>query len=76
MYKIKVRNDETGVVWWEYGFSRYLMKRLNFYYNETDSTFYQIYDVLQIVPIIFTFKTFKKCLMNYTEVIRKEQKND
>lgn len=76
MYKIKVRNDETGVIWWEYGFSNYLMKRLNFYYNETDSNFYQIYDVLQIVPIIFTLKTFKKCLINYTKTIKEKQKND
>jgi len=68
MYKIKVRNDETGVVWWEYGFSRYLMKRLHFYYNETDNNFYQIYEVLQITPIVFTLRTFKKCLLNYTEI--------
>lgn len=69
MYKIKVRNDETGAIWWEYGFSNYLMKRLHFYYNETDNDFYKIYNVLEIVPIIFTLDTFKKCLTNYTKVV-------
>jgi hypothetical protein len=71
MYKIKVKNNETGIIWWEYGFSSYLMKRLDFYYNETDSAFYQIYDVLQIIPIIFTLDTFRKCLFNETKIIKR-----
>ena len=69
MYKIKVRNDQTGVIYWEYGFSKWLMKRLHFYFNETDSDFYKIYDVLDITKIIFNLKTFKKCLTNQTELV-------
>lgn len=69
MYKIKVRNNETGQIWWEYGFSRWMMKRIHFLFNDTDSDFYHTYDVLEIVAIVFSFKTFKKCLTNHTTMI-------
>ena len=69
MYKIKVRNDQTGKIQWEYGFTNYMMKRIHFYFNETDNAFYHIYDVLDIEKIIFTPKTFKKCLTNYTYLV-------
>ena len=69
MYRIKVRNDKTGVIFYEYGFSGYMMKRLHFMFNETDSQHYSIYDILDISKIVFTPKTFIKCLTNYTKVV-------
>ncbi len=66
MYKIKVKNNETGKIWWEYGFSKFMMKRLHFLYNDTDYNNYLIYDVLAIMKISFSWKTFKKCLTNVT----------
>ncbi len=69
MYKIKVKNNETNKIWWEYGFSKFMMKRINFLYNETnDYNYYQTYEVLEVHKIIFTLKTFKKCLTNYREM--------
>lgn len=69
MYKIKIRNDVTGSIIWEYGFSRYIMERIHFYFNETDNNYYHMYDILEILPICFTFKTFKKCLTHHREII-------
>ena len=69
MYKIKVRNDETGKIWWEYGFSKWMMKRVHFLFNETDSDFYNTYTIMEIIKIIWTPKTFKKCLTNETTMI-------
>ena len=68
MYKIMVHNTETGVTWWEYGFSRYMMKRIHFLKNETDIDNYEIYSILWISKICFSIKTFKKCLTNATEL--------
>lgn len=69
MYKIKVRNEETGIVWWEYGFSKYIMKRIHYLFNETYSEdYYELYNILEIHKIIFTLKTFKKCLTNQCEL--------
>ena len=68
MYKIKVRNDETGKIWWEYGFSKYIMKRINYLFNETYNEGYELYNILEIRRIIFTLKTFKKCLTNKCEL--------
>lgn len=71
MYKIKVKNNETGKIWWEYGFSKYMMKRIDFLFNDvypvttiTGENFYCTYEVLEIIKIAFTLKTFKKCLTN------------
>jgi len=69
MYRIKVKNNETGITFYEYGFSSWLMKRLHFYLNETDQLFFRIYDILDITKIVFTPKTFIKCLTNYTKVV-------
>lgn len=70
MYKIKVRNEETGKVWWEYGFSRWMMKRLAFLFNDTNPyNFFRIYTVLEIVPIVLTLDTFKKCLTNHATML-------
>ena len=66
MYKIKVINTETGIIFFEYGFSRYMMKRIHFFAHEMDSENYHIYTILDISKLAFSFKTFKKCLTNAT----------
>lgn len=66
MYKIKVINTETGVIFFEYGFSRYMMKRIHFFFYEKDLACYSIYEILDISKLAFSFKTFKKCLTNAT----------
>jgi hypothetical protein len=69
MYRIKARNDQTEVIFYEYGFTNYMMKRLHFMFNETDNQHYSIYNILEITKIVFTPKTFIKCLTNYTKVV-------
>jgi hypothetical protein len=71
MYRIKVKNTETNIVYYEYGFSKWIMKRLHFYFNETDNNYYSIYEILDIAILNFTFKTFKKCLFNETKIIKR-----
>lgn len=66
MYKIKVINTVTGVIWWEYGFSRYMMKRIHFFFHEGDLACYSIYEILDISKLAFSFKALKKCLTNAT----------
>lgn len=66
MYKIKVINTETGIIFFEYGFSRYIVKRIHFFFHEVDSDNYHIYTILNISKLAFSFKTFKKCLTNAT----------
>lgn len=68
MYKIHVWDDETCSFFWEYGFGRYLMKRVCYYHNETCSDgYYSRYDVVHVYKIVFTWKTFKKCLTHHKE---------
>ena len=69
MYRIKVINVKTGITFYEYGFANYMMKRLHFMNNEKDYNFYCIYEILDIVMLNFTIKTFIKCLTNYSTVI-------
>lgn len=69
MYRIKVKNDQTGVVFYEYGFSKRIMKRIHFLFNETDNDFYSIYSILEIVILVKNIKTFIKCLTNKIEVL-------
>ena len=69
MYKIKVKNIETGKEWWEYGFNNFMIKRIHFLFNDTNSNYYNIYEILEIRKIIFTWKTFKKCLTNKAEYL-------
>ena len=69
MYKIKVKNLETGKMWWEYGFKGYLFKRIHFFYHETDVKGFEIYQVLAVEKIVFTWLTFKKCLTNCATMI-------
>lgn len=69
MYKIKVKNIETGKIWWEYGFSKHIMKRIHFFYQKTNDDFFLIYEVLDICKIYFSWKTFKKCLTKTCVVV-------
>ncbi len=72
MYKIKVLNNETGNVWYEYGFTKYMMKRIHYLFNDTyirNGFPHNLYEVLEVHKIIFTRKTFKKCLTNAVEYI-------
>jgi hypothetical protein len=69
MYRIKVVNCQTGIVFYEYGFSSFMMKRLNFLFHDTDSYNYVNYEVLDISRLCFSLETFKKCLTNYSYVI-------
>lgn len=71
MYRIKVRNNETGVVFYEYGFGKRMMKVIHSLFNETDNNFYNIYDILDISILCFSLKTFIKCLKGYVTVIKK-----
>ena len=64
MYKIKVINLESQKVFWEYGFGSYLMKRIHFMSNERTMDGFPVYEVLEVVKINFSLKTFKKCLTN------------
>ena len=66
MYKIKVTNKETGIIFSEYGFSRYMMKRIHFFAQEVDPDNYSIYEILYICKLAFSFKALKKCLTNAT----------
>ena len=72
MYKIKVRNNETGRVWYEYGFTKFMMKRIDYLFNDIymeNGYPYKLYEVLEVYKIIFTWKTFKKCLTNAAEYV-------
>jgi hypothetical protein len=69
MYRIKVRNDQTGVIFYEYGFSKWMMKRIHFLFNETDNDFYSVYNILEITILEKNIKTFIKCLTNKTKVL-------
>ena len=68
MYKIQVKDNGTGKIWWEYGFSKFMMKRICFLSNETYYNGYATYNILQIYKIVFTLKTFKKCLTHACEM--------
>ena len=69
MYKIKVKNLETEHLWWEYGFTKWTMKRIHFLFSETTSNGFLIYEVESILKLCFSWQTFKKCLINKTEII-------
>ena len=67
MYRIKVINTETEQMFIEYGFSKYMMKRIHFFLNETDNDFYHIYEIIDLSKLVFNFSTFMKCLTHCTE---------
>lgn len=71
MYRIKVIkliNDQTGTIFYEYGFSKQMMKRIHFLFNETNDGF-SVYDILEITVLGKNIKTFKKCLTNKIELL-------
>lgn len=71
MYKIQVKDNKTNCIWWEYGFSIFMMKRLNYLFNATydnDDIPYEAYEIIQIRKIMLTWKTLKKCLTNTIEM--------
>ena len=69
MYKIKIINTITGEIFWEYGFTNHIMKRLYFLFNEKDYNFYRIYEIVDIIKLEKNIKTFIKCLTNKTKVL-------
>lgn len=62
MYKIIYTDNETNTAYQEYGFSKYMMKRICFIKNHYDNV-----EIDFIFPLIFTAKTFWKCLTRYSE---------
>ena len=64
MYRIKVINTNTRYVFYEYGFSKWMMKRIHFLFNDTDLNGYTIFEILDISILVFTWDTLKKCLTN------------
>lgn len=67
MYRIKVINTQTGIIFYEYGFAKHMMKSIHHMFNETDNDFYSIYEIMEITKLVFNFSTFKKCLTHYIE---------
>ena len=55
MYKIYCENEQTSVKWVEYGFSRYIVKRIAFLTNE------DYMKVNFVFPLSKTFSNFIKC---------------
>lgn len=68
MYRIKVANTQTGVTFYEYGFAKHIMESIHYMFNERDSNFYPIYEIIDISKLVFNFSTFKKCLTGHVEV--------
>jgi hypothetical protein len=56
MYEIIVRNVTTNVEWVEYGFSKHMMKRINYLNNHED------FEIIWVFKLCKTWDTFKKCL--------------
>lgn len=61
MYKICVRNLKTKCEWWEYGFTHYMMKRLHFLLNNTET-----YEIIWCFKCYYILTAFKKCLLRET----------
>ena len=62
MYKIIYTDNETNTAYQEYGFSKYMMKRICFIMNNWADA-----EIDFIFPLVFTAKTFWKCLTRYSE---------
>ena len=69
MYKIKIINTITCEIFWEYGFTNHIMKRLYFFFNETDYNFYHMYEIIEIIKLEKNIKTFIKCLTKTIKVV-------
>ena len=68
MYKILVLDAAHNLRWWEYGFSHYLMKRIHFLHNCTNSDFERIYEIERIEHLVFTLPIFWKCVKGETRM--------
>lgn len=64
MYRIKVFNAETQTMFIEYGFSKYMKKKLHFFANRNSL----VYKIIDVSELRFNFSTFMKCLTHYTEI--------
>lgn len=70
MYRITVKNLKTGVISWEYGFSKTTMKKIYRTFNSYDAVGnYKKYKIIDIIKLKFSLLNFKKCLTKYSEVI-------
>ena len=70
MYRITVKNLKTGVISWEYGFSKAMIKKIYQNFNSYDTVGnYKKYKIIYITKLKFSLLNFKKCLTNYSEVI-------
>lgn len=56
MYKIIAKNITTNVEWVEYGFSRYMMKRISYLNNHED------FEIIWVFKLRKTWDAFKRCL--------------
>ena len=71
MYRIKVVNTQTGVTFYEYGFTKRIMESIYNMFHEKDSNFYHIYEIVDMSKLVFNFNTFKKCLTRHIEFLSK-----
>ena len=76
MYRIEVKNINTGYVFYEYGFSKWMMKRVQFLFHQGDLFGNPTFEVLDIVILILTWDTLKKCLTNAHVPVRLDNKKE
>lgn len=76
MYRIEVKNINTGYVFYEYGFSRWMMKRIHFLFHYTDLFGNPTFEILNIVILCLTWDTLKKCLTNAHVPVRIDSKKE
>lgn len=70
MYKIIVKNLETGTLSWEYGFSKTMMKKIYRTFNSYDTVGnYKKYKIIDIIKLKFSLLNFKKCLTKHSKMI-------
>ena len=70
MYKITVKNFKTGIISWEYGFSKTMMKKIYQTFNSYSAIGnYKKYKIIEITKLKFSLLNFKKCLTKHSEVI-------
>ena len=76
MYRIKVKNVNTGYTFYEYGFSRWMMKRVHFLFHHVDVFGNSTFEVLDIVILCLTLDTLKKCLTNAHIPVKMDNKKE
>jgi hypothetical protein len=76
MYRIKVKNLNTGYEFYEYGFSGWMMKRVQFLFHQIDCWGNPTFEILDIVILCLTLDTLKKCLTNVSVPIRIDSKKE